>query len=249
MESSSAGVVKQETPEAEFLFAEVADKAVGPHGETKSATQSSARTAARVLLWLILGGVCFMLWQGFHEASAVREAGAPPYSYLLLHEPAEILLLALVLTRLARRWMGFGTTVSLMEVRGKNIHLTPKWDAGTVWTSTADLAKVEVVEPAFGAKTSRMTLVERGNRRHTIRHLSDDSRLEDFAAFCAGEQIVYERFTASRVKEAIFFASVLLLALVWLATANPTHPFRTILEYALLLGIALVLRRLRRQQV
>ena len=131
MDHEGTSVMTPEAKEVEFLFLDSGDKAPCACDCPANARMRRRERAAEVALWLIfVGGIALISWEHVSLANAARAAGIADNRLSGLGALAQILLMALVLTRMARMWMGYGTTVLQIQVRKRMIEMTPKWDEG-----------------------------------------------------------------------------------------------------------------------
>mgnify|MGYP000870757008 CR=1 FL=1 len=249
MDSEEISAAAKGAPEAEFLFLDIAYKAKGTPDDAGSTCGKRRKIALEVVLWVILaGGFVLFSWEHISSANAARAAGTADGSLHALNPLAQILLGALVWTRMARTWMGEETAALRIHLCGRRIEVTPKWDKGVTYFFTDNIDRIVVTEPAFESRPPRMTLIEKSKRIHTIRRLSDTSRLGGFAEFCRDAQFGYEQRKDSRTKAALYIGISLALFFVLTVTLDPLRPVQTVMEVSCLGLVVLLLGLMSRER-
>jgi len=238
MEEERAGATAQETRQADILILDAAYKAPDASNTVGRSGGRGWKRALEVALWAVLiGGFMLVIREHVHSAEAARAAGTANPGLSFMNSVAQMLVTAIVSVRLARRWMEDGTLVSRMQVRGRIIEMTPKWNQGMEYVSTNSLESVVVKEPAFGNGSPRMTLTDKDKRRHTMIRVSNASDLGAFAEVCRSAGISYEQKRTPRIKAALYFGACTVLTLILLLTLDPQHPVECMVEMA---GLGLV---------
>ena len=223
----------QEALETEYLFMDAEERDKPPldwhHPESFQNREGRGQFLKYLMFFLMVLLFSSRGWvrSGLGDFGPALPFALPPHTELAAF--GLLVTVLVVFAILGRRRTG--KSVSRIRVHDGHFDMVSKDNGALMHIPVEQVGAVEIRDPLFEMDGCRMTVVDLGGRRYTLKPLADTSRLDPFAAYCGQARIAYARRRNSLAGMALFCSAFFVPAIIMLAAREHEHPVPAVLSF------------------